>query len=188
MRLTRAPGVLDGAAVALVAALATAVGLPLAVSLLPIGLALRGVIALVAGGYVLYLLARRGRAVGVPSAIAAWLLGTLLIAVCLPSVATTLVAHVLLVWALRAALYHTRPLAALADLGLCAGGVLFALWAVQRTHSLSVGVWCLLLSQIAFVWLPGVRGRVNRRLSPRFDAAARAATDALRLLDRPTQL
>jgi len=188
MRMNRAPGVMDGVAVALVAALASAAGLPLALSLLPIGLALRGLIALVAGGYVLYLLARRGRAVGVPSAIAAWLLGAMLIAVCVPSVAATLVAHALLAWALRAALYHTRPLAVLADLGLCAGGVLFALWAVDRTHSLGVGVWCLLLSQIAFIWLPGVRGRVKRSLSPRFDAAARAAADAIRLLDRPTQL
>lgn len=184
MRLTHAPGVFDGVAVALAAALATAVCLPLAVSLLPIGLALRVLIALVAGGYVLYLLARRGRAAGVPSTLAAWGLGSVLIALFLPSVAATLVGHVLLAWALRAALYHTRPLAVLADLGLCALGVLFALWAVDRTHSLALGVWCVLLVQIAFVWLPGVRGSAGGAAPLRFQTAARAAVDALHRLDR----
>lgn len=185
MRLNRAPGLVDGIAVALTAALATAVALPLGISLLPVDLALRGLIALLSAGYVLYLLLRRRALAGAPTALAAWLIGALLIGALSASVGAALVAHLLLVWALRAALYHTRPLGMLADLGLCGTSLLLALWTVQRTHSLSAGVWCLLLCQVAFMWLPGVRG-VQAAAAPGrgFEQAARAATHALRVLTR----
>ena len=180
MWLNRAPGLVDGIAVALTAALATAAALPLGLMLLPVDLALRGLIALLSAGYVLYLLLRRRVLAGVPTVLAIWLIGALS-----ASVGAALVAHLLLVWALRAALYHTRPLGMLADLGLCGASLLLALWTVQRTHSLSAGVWCLLLCQIAFVWLPGVRGAQPAAAQGRgFEQAARAATHALRVLTR----
>jgi len=185
MPVKHKPGVLDGIAVAMGGTLATAIGLPLGLMLMPFDYALRGLIALLGGGYVLYLLLSRRVLAGAPTALAVWSAGALLIAALTSTASTALLAHLLLIWALRAALYHTRPLAMLADLSLCGVSLLFALWALQRTHSLSAGVWCLLLCQIAFVWLPGVRGTpANARRPDGFEPAARAAAHALRELSR----
>jgi hypothetical protein len=152
---------------------------------MPAPLAHGGLVTLLGGGYALYLALRRGRLSGVPTALAGWLLGSVLLALFAPSASAVLAGQVLLLWLLRTALYHTRPLAMLADLGLWGAGLLFALWAVARTGSLGLGVWCLFLSQIAFTWLPGVVGARGALPSPdRFEPAARAAARALRALAR----
>jgi hypothetical protein len=173
-----------GAALALSlsgAALLAAVGPPLGV-----GTALRLVIALLAFGYVLYLMAASGERVGRITTVVLWASiagGTWLLG--LPFGGYVLV-HVGLIWLVRSLYCYSGVLPALVDLALSAVGVAFAVWAATRSHSAALAFWCFFLVQAFHVSIPAaLAGRAKSRTADEgraFDRAHRAAEAAVRRL------
>lgn len=178
------PSFAEGVLVALAAALGAAIlhtGLTL---LLPLGDSLSLVCVALGFGYLVYLLGRSPANAGRLATVMFWMLGTLLVWVLLPGVWPQVLFQLGLLWLVRSFHFQGTSLAALLDLGLVACGLLAALWAAERTGSLFLAVWSLLLVQAAFVWVapkPGEDPFVRDDTDP-FDAAERAAERALRRL------
>lgn len=168
-----APRFLEGVIVALLAALAGSALVFLLAGVVAAPLLLRLVVASIGLGYVLYLLARSGTRAGKVSAVVAWALFTGVTLALDPPLLLHVCIQVGLIWMLRAIGVHRSVLPALADLGLCAASIAAAVWAAERTGSVFLAIWCLLLVQAAFVAIP-------RRGRPRDDHPASSGTDARR--------
>lgn len=148
----KSPTFLHGALVALILAFASAVIFAAVGPVFGSAVTLRGIIALVGGAYVLYLLSssreRAGRVVvpAVWSAAAAafwWLL---------PGLLPFVLGHVGLIWLVRSLYHHSGVLRALGDLALSAFSLAAGLWALG-TSSLFLAVWSFFLLQGLFVVL-----------------------------------
>lgn len=186
------PSFLEGALVALCAALAASVlytGLRLA--LLPAA-ALALTVAALGLGYLLYLVGRSGERVGRVLLVLAWVPVTAAALALLPGVWGQVLVQLGLIWVARVWNFHRTPTAALLDLGLVIGGSAAALWAAVHSGSLFLAVWCLFLVQALFGSIPIRSGlRPDRSMSPDtpadpFDLARRAAQRALRrIADHP---
>ena len=180
----RRPGFLEGALVAVVGSAGAGVTFAALAGVVPLGLALSGVVTAVALGYLLYLLSRTPRRVGRVTALAGWLVLTGAMVVLDPP----LVIHVLVqagaLWLVRALHYHRSVLGALADLGLGALSLAAAAWALERSGSVALAVWCLLLVQALFVAIPAEGPRASRAApepdDDSFERAHRSAEQALR--------
>jgi hypothetical protein len=189
------PTFLEGALVALVAALAASVldtvlclGLRGAPAPAPT-LALALTVASLGLGYLLYLVGRRGARAGRVLLALAWLPLTATAFVLLPTVWGQVLVQLGLVWVARVWLFHGTPFAALLDLGLVASGTAAALWAGVHSGSLFLVVWSLFLVQALFGSIssrpgpaPGLNNAPGAPPDP-FDLAMRAAEGALRRLD-----
>ncbi len=181
------PGLFEGIGVAAVASIA---GGGLFLILSPIfadGLLLELIVAGSGLAYVLYLLRRSRERVGRLTTLLGWLSATLLIAWFSPSLAFTVLAHVGLIWLVRALYHHASLLTALADLGLCGLSYAAALWAALQTHSLFASLWCFFLVQALFTLLPKRIGSKPEEVQPtpdseRFHHAWQAAELAVRKL------
>lgn len=180
------PRFLQGVLLALVLSLGAAAafaGLGLLVS--P-AIALRAVIALLGGLYVLYLLRHAATRVGRPTVLLAWLLAATGLWLSAPALGVYLAAHVSLVWLVRALYHHAGVLAAGLDAALSALALAAAVWAALGTHSVFAAVWCFFLVQALFVALPDPAGRdTSPASSPddaRFRRALRSAEAAVRRL------
>lgn len=179
------PSFLEGAGVALVAALA---GGSLHTALLVLfspALAARLVIAAVGFAYFLYLLGRNERKTGRISAVAGWLALALAAFWLAPSLPAYVLLHVAAVWLLRSLVIHGGILAALADGGLCVLGLGAALAALVQTGSPALALWCFFLVQALFAFIPaGWPGKSPVPAIPedRFEQAHRSAEAALRRL------
>lgn len=141
--------------------------------------------ALMAFAYVLYLLARSQTRTGRVTVIAAWSAVAAATWMWSPPLLVYLAVHLGLVWLVRALYFRGSVLTALADLGLVVLGSAVAAWAVLRTGSPWIGVWCFFLTQALFTAIPADLRR-KRPASPvagdAFDRAHRAAESALRRL------
>lgn len=149
------------------------------------GYALRAVVAVVAFAYVLYLIGKSGERVGRVTTVVCWL-GVALGAAAagLPLGAYVLV-HVGLIWLVRSLYYYSGVLPALADFGLGLLGVVFAVWAAQRTGSAWLALWCFFLTQSFHVLIPrslGSRGGEAGGVEDAFNRAHRMAEEAIRRL------
>jgi hypothetical protein len=141
-------------------------------------------VALLALGYVLYLLRRAPARAGRVTALAAWAGAAALLWLSAPSLALFVLLQVGMIWLLRSLFFHAGPLAALGDLGLSALALGSGLWAFLHTGSLLLALWSFFLVQALFVALP--QG-ATRRPDPtpaadRFELAHRAAEAAVRRL------
>jgi hypothetical protein len=96
--------------------------------------------------------------------------------------------HLGAIWLIRSLYFYSSALSALADLGLNGLSLAAAVWAVTRTGSVFLGVWCFFLVQALFVAIPK---RIGRRpgtgqdghdSEARFQHAYRAAETAVRKL------
>jgi hypothetical protein len=182
------PSFLEGVLVALAASLAAGALFSTLSLALRIPSALRWVIALVALGYVLYLLGRSGARVGRVTTVLVWtLVSGAALALPLPLAPFVLV-HAGMVWLVRSLYFHAGLVAALADLGLALLGLTAAVWAATQTGSLALAVWSLFLVQALFGLIPSGlgRGAVDRvdptQFDDAFERAYRGAEAALRQL------
>lgn len=177
------PGFFEGVAVALIASIVAAIVYTVAAPSLGNYAALRVIIGGLALGYVVYLLqrspSRNGRLVG----IVAWGLAAALLTYATHGLLGYAAGHLLLIWLVRSFNFYTSLLVAFADLGLSLMSLLAAVWASLNTGSVAAAIWCALLVQSLFVFLPR---RGNRRSNPRepafedsFQCALRAAEDAV---------
>lgn len=144
--------------------------------------------ALIGLSYVLYLLLRSHVRVGFLTMLAGWAIGATVIACASPSVLLTVCGHLGLVWLTRVFIYHSSVLAALVDLGLTAFSLIAAAWAVTQTQSLIVTLWCLMLVQAMFTWIPSpARAVTAAAYAPvsdheRFERVQRTAEAAIHAL------
>ena len=178
----------------LFAAALSVIGSVLAVLLAPLcsGVLLsRALCTALALAYVLFLLMRSRLRNGRVTLLAGWSLAALAIALFCPSLLTLVAAHLTLIWLIRALLFHSSLLTALADLGLCALSLAAGYWALMETGSLFLSLWSLGLVQAACALLPtrlgAARSVANASTDDeqRFTSAARVAEQALQSLAAP---
>lgn len=180
------PSFLEGALVAAVVSIAGSMVYHLLRPGLGGDLLLQGLSAAIGFGYVLYLINRSGLRGGRMTILALWLIAASVIAWVSPSVLATVCAHIALVWLVRACTYHTGLVPAFADFCLSGGSLLAAGWAVSQTHSLFVSLWCLMLVQAMFSFIPSRSSSAAAQSAggdeSSFESAARNAEAALRAL------
>lgn len=134
-------------------------------------------------GYGLYLLARSDEKAGRVVLVIGWITVSLIVAGLSSGVGLQLLTQLVLVWLTRVLYYQALPLTAVLDLGLLLLGLAAALWALERTGSLFLTVWTLLLVQAFFPLIPGRRDG-TRSDDPSVDAFAAAERAAERALSR----
>ena len=174
------PSFSEGVAVALAAALLSALGQPALALLLGPGDGLRLLISLGSLAYLLYLTSRAARRDGRSLVPVEWLMTSLGSWAMLTSIPLFGLLHWGLAWATRAVYLHRRPLAALLDLGLAGLALLAGLGTWIHTGSLFLTVWTTFLAQALFVWLPGTRSaRTESHTDDRFEQAHRRAETAV---------
>jgi hypothetical protein len=178
----------EGVAVALAASLAGAAvytALDVAFPGVPV---LRLLVAGIGLVYVIYLLGRSPERVGRVTAVAVWLIVAGILWFTQPPLLLYLVMHLGIIWLIRSLYFYASLLSALADLGLNGLGLSAAVWAITRTGSVFLGIWCFFLVQALFVVIPkeAFRGsganRAAQAGTDRFQHAYRSAEAAVRKL------
>jgi len=182
------PTFLEGVAVALAASLAGSVLYSALETVFPGVPVLRLLIAGIGLGYVVYLLSRSPERVGRVTAAAAWLLVAGVLWFTHPPLLLYVCVHLGVIWLIRSLYFYSSALSALADLGLNGLGLAAAIWAVTRTGSVFLGIWCFFLVQALFVVIPKSinrkpgAGPAGHESDDRFQHAYRVAETAVRKL------
>ena len=150
------------------------------------GSALRAVVALLGFAYLLYTLSRSAERIGRVTTVVLWVLAAAFAWFSgVPLVGYVLI-HVGMLWLVRSLYFYSGVLPALADLGLSALGIAFAVWAAGRSGSAMLALWCFFLVQAFHVVIPTtLAGDGERHPSDddqAFDRAHRAAEAAIRRL------
>ena len=145
---------LEGIVIAVVAAIAAAVMMPVLSVVLAPAFILRLLIVVVSFGYLIYLLHRKPHKPGRVTVIGAWLIVSLLTWLFVHSLPGFAAIHLLMIWLVRALYFYNSVLSALADLSLTGLAFITALWAWTSTGSLFLAFWCLFLVQALFVLIP----------------------------------
>ncbi len=177
-------GVLAAAALAFFASVVVA-GLTPFVGL---GTVIRFTVPATGLAYVLYLLSRASEKTGRVTIIAAWFALAAATWWLSPSLTVYVLAHVAAVWLVRSLYYYTGILPALIDLGLCLFASAAMVWAIGRSGSVFLAVWCFFLVQALFTAIPPAIGRMRRDRvasvsdNAGFESARRQADKALREL------
>ena len=182
------PTFLEGVSVAIAASLAGSMLYTALNTVFPGIPVLRLLIAGMGLAYVVYLLSRSPERIGRVTATAAWVV----VAAVLWFTATPLLlyvfGHLCAIWLIRSLYFYSSALSALTDLGLNGLSLAAAIWALTRTGSVFLGIWCFFLVQALFVIIPK---RINRKPGAvqashehedRFQHAHRVAEAAVRKL------
>jgi hypothetical protein len=148
------PGFLEGAGVALIAAIGGGVLFSALATLFVSDFVLRLLIAGMGMAYVLYLLRRSGEKIGRITSLSVWLVATLTIWLMGLSLPLYLLAHLGLIWVIRSLYYYSSLISALLDLGLLMFGLAAGVWAMLQTGNLFLSVWSFFLVQALFVLIP----------------------------------
>ena len=148
------PTFVEGAVLALIAALGGTLAYAACTLVMPGAAALRLLVAGLGFGYLLYLLGSSRERVGRLTTLALWLTAAGLLWLLSPPLALYLLAHLAMIWVVRSLYFHQGLLAVLADLGLAGLGLIAALGAYLHTGSLFLSLWCLFLVQALFVSIP----------------------------------
>ena len=182
------PTFLEGVGVAIAASLAGSVLYTALNTVFPGGPVLRLLIAGIGLAYVVYLLGRTPERVGRVTAAATWLLVAGALWFTHPPLLFYICAHLGAVWLIRSLYFYSSALSALADLGLNGLALAAGIWAITRTGSVFLGIWCFFLVQALFVVIPkSIRRksgttRAGHEHADRFQHAYRAAETAVRKL------
>lgn len=140
----------------------------------------RLVVALLAGGYVLYLLWTSDAKIGRVVAGVLFCAGSALAWLAEAPLGPFLFAHLGAIWLVRSCYFGTSVPTALLDLGLIVLGAAGAAWAIERTQSPGLAIWTFFLVQSAFVFIP-MAARTRRPASDdAYQSARRAAIAAVR--------
>ncbi len=182
------PTFLEGVAVALAVSLAGGVSYAALDAVFPGVPVLRLLIAGIGLAYVVYLLSRSPERVGRVTAGAAWLLvaGSALVHAPAPAALPVRAPGHPLADPLAVLLFQ-RCCLRCADLGLNGLGLSSAIWALTRTGSVLLGIWCFFLVQALFVVIPkSIRRKPGAGQAgheeDRFQHAYRSAETAVRKL------
>jgi len=105
-----------------------------------------------------------------------------------PPLAFYVLIHVSAIWLVRSLYFYSGLFPALLDLGLNVLSVSGFVWAITRTGSVFLGIWCFFLIQALFVVIPASVARkkatkdIPRSDNEKFDRARRQADEALQQL------
>lgn len=182
------PTFLEGAGVALAISLAGGVLYAAMDTVFPHVPVLRLLIAGIGLAYVVYLLRRSPERVGRVTALAAWLLVASVLWFTQPPLLLYVCGHLGTLWLIRSLYFYSSGLSALADLGLNGVALSAAIWAVTRTGSVFLAIWCFFLVQALFAVIPKsiprkpVKTAAGLTSEDRFQHAYRAAETAVRKL------
>jgi hypothetical protein len=182
------PTFLEGVSVALAASLIGSMLYTAMQVVLPGVPVLRLLIAGIGLAYMVYLLSRSPERVGRITAVAAWAVMTAVLWFTHPPLLLYVCVHLGSLWLIRSLYFYASALSALADLGLNGLGLAAAIWAVTRTGSVFLGIWCFFLVQALFVFIPKSiqrkhgSGQVSHAREDRFQHAYRVAEAAVRKL------
>jgi len=178
----------EGIAVALGTSLAGSVLYTALDTVFPGVPAVRLLIAGIGLVYIVYLLSRSPERVGRVTAAAAWLLLAGLLWFTQPPLLLYACLHLGAIWLIRSLYFYSSALSALADLGLNGLGLAAGIWAITRTGSVFLGIWCFFLVQALFVAIPKSvtrtpgTARDGHMHEDRFQVAYHAAESAVRKL------
>ena len=182
------PTFLEGVSVAIAASLAGSMLYTAMEVVLPGIPVLRLLIAGISLAYVVYLLSRSPERVGRITAAAAWVIVAVVLWYTHPPLLLYVLVHLGTLWIIRSLYFYSSALSALADLGLNGLSLAAAIWAVTRTGSVFLGIWCFFLVQALFVLIPKSvnrkpgTGQAGHESDDRFQHAYRVADAAVRKL------
>ena len=149
---------------------------------------LRLLIAAIGLAYCIYLLSRSPERVGRITAVAIWVLTASVLWFTQPPLLLYVCMHLGMIWLVRSLYFYASALSALTDLGLNGLSLAAAIWAVTRTDSVFLGIWCFFLVQALFVLIPksvthnSGRAQAGHDANDRFQHAYRVADAAVRKL------
>jgi hypothetical protein len=151
------------------------------------GTALRLIVAAMGLAYLICLFRRGVESTGRITTVALWFVVSAITWLTAPPIAVYVLIHAGMLWLVRSLYFYSSAFPALLDLGLSALSVSAASWAMTRSGSLFLAVWCFFLVQALFVVIPHRLGRPARRGADEFDndafeRARRRADAALRQL------
>ena len=152
---------------------------------LPPSFAIRSIAIALGGAYTLYLLSRSEERTGRIATVVVWCVATTLAAVFADSLPLFLICQVASIWLIRSLYFHGSIVTALADLGIGALALAFAIWAAKSSGSVFLSIWCFFLVQALFVALPadiGAKAQCDDGSDQPFKRAERSATAAIRRL------
>ena len=182
------PTFLEGVSVAIAASLAGSMLYTAMEMVFPGIPVLRLLIAGISLAYVVYLLSRSPERVGRITAAAAWVIVAVVLWYTHPPLLLYVLVHLGTLWIIRSLYFYSSALSALADLGLNGLSLAAAIWAVTRTGSVFLGIWCFFLVQALFVLIPKSvnrkpgSGQAGHESDDRFQHAYRVADAAVRKL------
>jgi hypothetical protein len=176
-----------GVVVALAIAVSAAALFSTFAPLLGAGTALRLIIAAMGLAYLLCLFRRGVESTGRITTVALWFAVSAITWVIAPPMAVYVLIHAGMLWLVRSLYFYSSALPALLDLGLSALSVSAASWAMTRSGSLFLAIWCFFLAQALFVAIPHrlgtpARGDADEIDNDAFERARRRADAALRQL------
>ena len=182
------PTFLEGVGVALALSVAGSVLYTAMETVFPGIPVLRLLIVGIGLAYVVYLLSRSPERVGRVTAAAAWLMIAGVLWFTHPPLLLYVSLHLGTLWLIRSLYFYSSALSALADLGLNGLGLAAGIWAITRTGSVLLGIWCFFLVQALFVVIPKSIQRkpgatqASHESEDRFQHAYRVAETAVRKL------
>jgi hypothetical protein len=176
-----------GLFVALVLSVAGAALFAASMPMLAAGTAMRLLVALLGGAWLLYLMAGSAQRIGSFVTLVIWSVTAVVLWLASPPFSVYVLTHVAMLWLARSLLRYTGVLPVLADFALCLFALAFAYWAAIRTGSAFLALWCFFLVQALYVFIPQrmrgpARGAPRDETDQAFRRAQRSAESALRRL------
>jgi hypothetical protein len=109
-----------------------------------------------------------------------------------PSLSVIIACLVSTIWLSRSLLFYRSMLPSFIDIGLCLISVSAAFAAFILSGSIIAGIWCFLLTQALFVFIPSklskYREAINNPATEQFNKAYQSAESAIRALANKTTL
>jgi len=138
--------------------------------------------------YLLYLMSRSKERLGRVTTLSLWSALAVVTWWVAPPFPLYLLIHVAAVWLVRSLYFYSGVMPALMDLGLNALSISAAVWAITRSGSVFLAIWCFFLVQALFVAIPPTMTgkkkpeRNTAAENENFECAKRQADAALRQL------
>lgn len=181
------PTFFHGVVVALAIAVAAGAVFSALVPLLGAGTALRLIIPVMGLAYLICLFRRNAESTGRITTVALWFVVSAVTWLVAPPIPVYVLIHAGMLWLVRSLYFYSSAFPALLDLGLGALSVSAAVWAMTRSGSLFLAVWCFFLVQAVFVVIPQrlgmpAPGDADEIDDGAFERARRRADAALRQL------
>jgi hypothetical protein len=176
----------EGVLLALVSSLVGAISYTALLPIVDGELAICFTIAFLGLGYIIYLLKRSGERIGLLSTIVIWAVITVVLFIFIPSPLLFLTTQLGLIWIIRSLYFYTSVISAVADLALVGFSLMATIWATYQTESIFLSIWCCLLVNSLFVFIPVDMNQRVDRSGPaamqvdRFQEAYQVAESALK--------
>ena len=176
----------EGVLLALVSSLVGAISYTALLPIVDGDMAICATIACLTLSYIIYLLKRSGERIGLLSTVVIWAVITFVLFLFIPSPLLFLTTQLGLIWIIRSLYFYASVISALADLALVSFSLMAAVWATYQTESLFLSIWCCLLVNSLFVFIPLDMEQLLDKRGPaamhvdRFQQAYQAAESALK--------